>query len=138
VTARPAPAFVTLPAGFSSPRLAGGAVVFPLVDPAGVGLFELRAKAAGVVRLVFTAAAPGGEHQLRLQDTQAEHAFTFTGSTHVDVAVEVPRGVSQLVLKVDPAPASEADAVVISQPLAEPTARPAVLHAIPISTDPGF
>jgi O-antigen/teichoic acid export membrane protein len=138
VTAPPAPALVTLPAGFSTPRLVDGTVGFPLVDPAGVGLLELRARTAGVVRLLFTAAAPGGEHRLRLQDAQGEHAFPFTGSTQIDVQVQVPRGVSQLVVKVDPAPTSEADAVVLSQPRTERASGPSALHAIPTSGDPGF
>jgi hypothetical protein len=42
------------------------------------------------------------------------------------------------VLKVDPAPTSEADAIVLSQPRAEPASGAAVLHAIPSSADPGF
>jgi hypothetical protein len=50
----------------------------------------------------------------------------------------VPRGVSQLVVKVDPAPTSEADALVISQPRTERASGPAALHATPTSGDPGF
>jgi hypothetical protein len=50
----------------------------------------------------------------------------------------VPRGVSQLVLKVDPAPTSEADAVVLSRLRVETAAGTAPLHAIPSSADPGF
>jgi O-antigen/teichoic acid export membrane protein len=138
VTATAAPAFVTLPGGFAPPRLAGDTVGFPLVDGSGVGLLELRAKTAGVVRLVFDATAPGGEHRMRFQDTRGEHPFTFTGSIHVHVNVEVPRGVSQLILKVDPAPTSESDAVVISQPRTEPGNGPPSLHAIATSGDPGF
>jgi hypothetical protein len=42
------------------------------------------------------------------------------------------------VLKTDPAPTSETDAVVLSQPRAEPASGAAVLHAIPASADPGF
>jgi hypothetical protein len=57
---------------------------------------------------------------------------------HFDLNVEVPRGVSQLVLKIDPAPTSETDAVVISQPRARPPSGAATLHASPSSADPGF
>jgi hypothetical protein len=61
-----------------------------------------------------------------------------SGSVRIDVNVEVPRGVSQLLLKVDPAPTSEADAIVLSQPRAKPASGAAVLHATPSSADPGF
>ncbi len=138
VTAPPAPAFVTLPAGFSTPRLVDGTVGFPLIASSGVGLLELRAKAPGVVRLFFDATAPDGSHRLRLQDAQGEHPFTFVGSTQIDVSVEVPRGVSQLFVKVDPAPTSEAEAVIISQPRTERASGGPALHAIPTSADAGF
>lgn len=118
--------------------MAGGGVGYPLVASSGVALLELRAKAPGVVRLVFDATAPSGSREFRIQDAQGEHPFTFDASMHFDLTVEVPRGTSQLVLKVDPAPTSEADAVVLSQPRAEPASGAAVLHAIPSSADPGF
>jgi hypothetical protein len=139
VVAPPAPALVTLPGGFAAPRLVAGNVVgYPLVSPSGVALLELRAKTAGVIRLVFDATAPSGIRQFRIQDAQGEHPFTVSGSMHFDLNVEVPRGVSQLVLKTDPPPTSETDAVVLSQPRAEPPSGDAVLHAIPSSADPGF
>ena len=138
VVAPPATAVVTLPGGFATPRLVAGNVGYPLVAPSGVALMELRAKTAGVIRLVFDANTPSGTRQLRIQDTQGEHPFALSGSMHFDLNVEVPRGVSQLVLKIDPAPTSEADAVVLSQPRAEPASGPAVLHASPSSADPGF
>jgi hypothetical protein len=139
VVAHPAAALVTLPGGFGAPHLmAGGVVGYPLVASSGVALLELRAKAPGVVRLVFDATAPSGSREFRIQDAQGEHPFTFDASMHFDLTVEVPRGTSQLVLKVDPAPTSEADAVVLSQPRAEPASGAAVLHAIPSSADPGF
>jgi O-antigen/teichoic acid export membrane protein len=138
VTAPPAAAFVTLPGGFAQPRLVNGTVGFPLIASSGVGLLELRAKGAGVVRLVFKATAPGGEHRVRLQDANGEHVFAFTGSKQIDVRVAIPHGVSQLLVKADPAPTSEADAVLISQPRAERTSGSAALHAIATSADPGF
>jgi hypothetical protein len=58
--------------------------------------------------------------------------------THIDVNVQVPRGVSQLLLKVDPPATSENDAVVLSQPRAEPASGAAVLQSIPTSPDPGL
>jgi O-antigen/teichoic acid export membrane protein len=138
VVAPPAPALVTLPGGFAAPRLVAGKVSYPLVAPSGVALLELRTKQPGVIRLVFDATAPSGSHELRIQDAQGEHPFTVSGSTRIDVNVEVPRGVSQLLLKVDPPPSSEADAIVLSQPRAEPASGAAVLHATPSSADPGF
>jgi hypothetical protein len=101
-------------------------------------LLELRAKAPGVVRLVFDATAPSGERQFRIQDAAGEHPFTFNASMHFDLGVEVPRGVSQLLLKVDPAPTSEADAVVLSQLRVEPASGAATLRAAPSSAEPGF
>jgi O-antigen/teichoic acid export membrane protein len=138
VVAPPATAVVTLPGGFATPRLVAGNVGYPLIAPSGVALMELRAKTPGVVRLVFDANTPSGTRQLRIQDAQGEHPFALSGSRHFDLNVEVPRGVSQLLLKIDPAPASEVDAVVLSQPRAEPASGAAVLHAIPSSDDPGF
>jgi hypothetical protein len=140
VAARPATAVVTLPlGGFAAPRLVSGGIVgYPLVSSSGVAVMELRARRPGVIRLVFDATAPGGSRQFRIQDVQGEQPFRFDGSLHVDVNVEVPRGVSQLVLKVDPAPTSEADAVVLSQPRAEHASGAAMLHAIPSSGDPGY
>jgi O-antigen/teichoic acid export membrane protein len=139
VVARPAPALVTLPGGFAAPaRVAGNVIGYPLVAPSGVGLVEMRAKTPGVIRLVFDATAPGGGRELRIQDTQGEHPFAVRGSMHFDLSVEVPRGVSQLLVKTDPPATSEADAVVLSQPRAEPAPGPAELHASPSSSDPGF
>ena len=139
VVAPPAPAFVTFAGGFGLPRRLGdGAIGYPLVASGGVALVELRAKVAGIIRLVFDATAPSGNHQLRVQDAQGEHPLVVNGHTHVDLSVEVPRGVSQLLVKVDPAPTSESDAVVLSQPRAEPASGAATLHAIPSSADPGF
>jgi len=139
VAAPSATAVVTLPGGFATPRSVAGKVVgYPLVAPSGVALMELRAKAPGVIRLVFNIITPSGSRQLRIQDAQGEHPFSLSGSMHFDLNVEVPRGVSQLVLKTDPAPTSEADAVVLSQPRAERPSGAAALRAIPSSADPGF
>jgi O-antigen/teichoic acid export membrane protein len=139
VAAPAATAVITLPGGFATPRLVAGDVVgYPLVAPSGVALMELRAKTPGVVRVVFDATAPSGSRQLRIQDAQGEHPVALSGSMHFDLNVEVPRGVSQLVLKIDPAPTSETDAVILSQPRAEPPSGAAALRAIPSSADPGF
>lgn len=139
VVAPAAPALVTLPGGFAQPRIvAGNGVGYPLVDPAGVALLEIHAKAAGVIRLIFDATAPSGSREFRIQDTQGEHPFTVNGTMHFDLNVEVTRGVSQLLLKVDPPPTSEADAVVLSQPRTAPPSGTPVLLATPSSADPGF
>jgi hypothetical protein len=50
----------------------------------------------------------------------------------------VPRGSSQLLVKTDPPPTSEADAIVISTPRAEKASRPPTLHADLVSPNPGF
>jgi O-antigen/teichoic acid export membrane protein len=138
VVAPAAPAFVTLPGGFAQPRIVGGSVVYPLIDPSGVALLEIHAKAPGVIRLIFDATSPSGSRALRIQDTQGEHAFTVNGTMHFDLKVEVTRGVSQLLLKVDPAATSEQDALLLSQPRTAPGAGRPVLLASPSSSDPGF
>jgi O-antigen/teichoic acid export membrane protein len=139
VAAPPAPAFVMLSGGFGLPRrLDSGAIGYPLIASGGVAVIELRARGAGVIRLVFDTRAPNGEHQLRVQDAQGEQPFPVNPSLHFDLNVEVPLGVSELLLKVDPAATSEADAVVLSQPRAEPPSGAAALHAIPLSDDPDF
>jgi len=139
VTAPPAPAYVMLSGGFAAPRrLDNGTVGYPLIASGGVAVIELHARMPGIVRLQFDASAPGGEHQLRVQDSQGEHPFAFTGSMHFDANVEVPQGVSQLLLKVDPAPTSEADAVMLTQPIAAARNGAASLHATGVSPDSGF
>jgi hypothetical protein len=139
VTAPAAPAFAMLSGGFALPRrLDNGAIGYPLVASGGVAVMELRARQAGIVRIEFDASAPGGEHQFRVQDSQGEHAYPFTGSMHFDANIEIPAGASQLLLKVDPAATSEADAVMLSQPRAEPRTGGASLHAIGVSADSGF
>jgi O-antigen/teichoic acid export membrane protein len=140
VVAPAAPALVTLPGGFGPPRLypASGGVGYPLIDGAGVGLLEIHAKKAGVIRLSFDVTSPSGSRELRIQDTQGEHPFTVNGTTHFDLNVEVTRGVSQLLLKVNPPPTSEADAVVLSQPRTAPASGTPTLLATPTSSNPGF
>jgi hypothetical protein len=138
VVAPAAPAFVTLPGGFAQPRIVAGNVVYPLIDPSGVALLEIHAKKAGVIRLIFDATSPSGSRTLRIQDTQGEHPFTVNGTTHLDLNVEVIRGVSQLLLKVDPAATSEQDALLLSQPRTAPQSGRPVLLAAPSSSDPGF
>jgi len=139
VVAPPAPAFVLLSGGFALPRrLDSGVIGYPLIASGGVAVIELRARTPGIVRVEFDASAPGGQHQLRVQDAQGEHPYPFTGSMHFDANIEVPRGVSQLLLKVDPAPTSEADAIMLTQPRAEARNGAASLHATTVSADPGF
>jgi O-antigen/teichoic acid export membrane protein len=139
VTASPAPAFAILAGGFALPRNLDKATIgYPLIASGGVAVMELRARAPGIVRLQFDASAPGGEHNLRIQDSTGEHPYPFTGSMHFDLNVEVPRGVSQLLLKVDPAATSEQDAVLLTQPVVTAGTGAAVLHAIGVSPDPGF
>jgi hypothetical protein len=138
VVAPAAPAFVTLPGGFAQPRIVGGNVVYPLIDPSGVALLQIHAKTAGVIRLIFDATSPSGSRKLRIQDTQGEHPFIVNGTMHFDLNVQVIRGVSQLLLKVDPAATSEQDALLLSQPRTAPRNGRPVLLATPSSSDPGF
>jgi hypothetical protein len=140
VVAQPAPALVTLPGGFAKPKpiedLGAG---YAFTSPSGVGVIQLTAKDAGVVRIVFEAVPPpGGARMLRVGDSHGEQQFALAGRTTVSVLVEIPRGVSQLLLKTDPPPTSDADAIVLSTPRAERASGSAPLHADLVSQDPGF
>ena len=140
VVAKPAPAYVTLPGGFASPRrTTEGFIGYPLVSSAGVGVIELGARSPGVVRLTFDAFDPNGKARpLRLSDGQREVTFTVLGKTRVSILVAVPRGRTQLLLKMDPAPTSEQDTVVISAPRAERAGGQAQLQPATLSANPGF
>jgi hypothetical protein len=138
VAARAAPALVTLPGGFSKPSYVDGTVRYPLSSSAGVGVLELTAKHAGTVSLSFDAFPPGAERTLRVADDTKEQTFTFAGGKHVMVVVAVPRGRSELLLKVDPPATSGSDAVAITAPRAEGTASIPTLHARLVSTSAGF
>jgi hypothetical protein len=140
VVAPAAGALVTLPGGFAKPTtLPGGDVGHALVSPAGVGSLELTAKASGVVRLTFDAFSPGGvARKVRIAGVGRELQLPVGERTPVSILVQVPRGRSRLLVKVDPAATSEADAVVLSSPRAERGAGEAVVQAEPISPDPGI
>ena len=102
-------------------------------------MIEASARSSGVVRLVFDAFDPNGKQRtLRLSDGQREETFTVVGKTRVSVLVTVPRGRAQLLLKMDPAPTSEEDTVVISAPRAEKATGEAQLQPATVSGDPGF
>jgi O-antigen/teichoic acid export membrane protein len=139
VTASPAAAFVTMPGGFGKPRLERDALVYPLVSPAGVGVIELRSRQAGVVTLVFDVKPPAGAtRRLRVADLQREQAFNVTGPTRFTVNVQIPRGLSQLLVKTDPPATSEADALLLAVPRAGRTSGKPALLATLVSPDPGF
>jgi O-antigen/teichoic acid export membrane protein len=139
VTAPPAPAFVTLPGGFGPPRATGGRVVYPLSSPAGVGVVQLRAAKPTLVRLVFDAEAPAGStRELRLEASGRDRAFTLRGRTRISAAIQLPRGLSQLLVKTDPPATSEADAVLLTTPRAVAASGDADLLAERLSADPGF
>ena len=139
VTAPAAPALAVLPGGFAAPQLIGGRVMYALVDSSGVGVIELHAKAPGLVKLEFDASAPNGEvHNVRIADATHEHRFSVNGSMHESVLVQVPRGVSQLLVKVDPAPTSLDDALLISAPRASAGSGSPQLQPDASSDDPGF
>jgi O-antigen/teichoic acid export membrane protein len=138
VTAPAAPIFVTMPGGFAAPRLEGDALAYPLVASSGVGVIQLRAKHSGIVALVFDVKSQGGARTLRVADSQREVAFTLGGTTHVRVNVQFARGLSQLLVKVDPAPTSEADAPLLFLPQAQTAHGDTQLQADLVSADPGF
>jgi O-antigen/teichoic acid export membrane protein len=138
VTAKPAPALVTLPGGFAPPKLeADHTVGYALVESGGVAPLEVISTVDQLIRLTFTATPPR-QARLRVAGAAQEQPFALDGPTQVSVLVQVPRGRSQLLLKTDPAPTSEADAIVISTPRAERATGQAVLRADPLTSDPGF
>lgn len=139
VTAPPAAAFVTMPGGFGTPRLEANALAYPLSSQSGVGVIELRSRQAGVVTLTFDAKAPAGvTRTLRVADSQREQAFTVTGAKRFTVDVQIPRGLSQLLVKTDPPATSDADALLIAVPRATRQSGKPVLLADLVSHDPGF
>jgi hypothetical protein len=140
VVAPPAPALVTIAGGFAKPQQrADGSVGYAFDSPSGVGVFDIAAKRAGVIRLVFDATPPQGKARtLRLADSKTEQAFPLNGRTRVTVLLAVPRGQSQLLVKTDPPPTSDADSIVVTAPRAERGAGTPALHPDLISPDPGF
>ena len=140
VVAAPAPAFVTLTGGFAPPRRTEAALIgYPLISPAGVGVLDIRARAPEIIQLVFEARSPNGARRsVRVADSRHEQAFDVSGRTRIAVSVAVPRGVSQLLVKTDPAATSEADAIVLSTPHAFKSSAAPTLHADVVSADPGF
>jgi hypothetical protein len=139
VTARPAPALVT-PTGLSGPEpLAGNVPGYPLDASSGVGYIGIRSRRPQLVRLLFDAQPPQGVYKLlRVGDSEKELPFNLEGPLHISVLVEVPRGLSLVVLKTDPPAKSRADAIVISALRAEPATGSPDLHAVPDEADPGF
>jgi hypothetical protein len=140
VVARPAPALVAAVSGFSPPEaLEDGTPAFPLISPSGVGYFTIRAKDDRVVRLSFDADPPKGQRRvLRLADDSTERPFALNGRTHISLVVDVPRGVSLVMVKTDPAPTSREDAIVLSRVRVQRANQPAQLHALLQDADPGF
>jgi hypothetical protein len=126
--------------GFAPPEaLRDGTPVFPLISSSGVAYFTLRAKRDAVLQLAFNADPPSGQRRLlRLADNSKERTFALNGGTHVSIVVAVPRGVSLVILKTDPAPQSREDAIVISRVQVKRATEPAQLHALLQDPDPGF
>jgi O-antigen/teichoic acid export membrane protein len=140
VTAPPSPALVTLHSGFGEPRPPeGNRVDFPLVSSSGVGYFEIRSREPGLLRLTFEAESPDGSPRvLRLADADGEVPFTIGERTPISLLVDVPSGLSYLLVKTDPAATSVDDAIDVTAPLAERASGTAQLQAEPISPDIGF
>jgi hypothetical protein len=140
VVARPGPAFVAAVSGFGPPEaLDDGTPIYPLISSSGVGYFTIRAKAAGTVRLSFDATPPSGRRRvIRLANDSHERKVRVRGTTRISVVVAIPRGVSLLIVKTDPAPQSRTDAIVISRLEVERANEPAQLTALLQDADPGF
>jgi hypothetical protein len=137
VAAPPAAVFVTFPGGFAAPRLEGDALAFPLTSPSGVGVVQLRAKTPGIVALEFDVRNPVGR-LVRIAASGDEVPFTVVGKDRIRVNVQVLRGLSQLLIKMDPPAKSEADALVIALPQQRRPVGDTQLLADLLSPDPGF
>jgi hypothetical protein len=133
VVARPAPALVVPTGGFLAPTRSGnGPLEFALVS--SPGSLELRSKTAAVVRVTFTATVQGGgSTTLHLGDGTRDVAVRVAGTTPVSVAVQVPRGRSEIFLRPD-----GSAQVSVSRPLGSSTRATAALSGLPLSADPGF
>jgi hypothetical protein len=120
--------------------LRNGTPVFPLISSSGVGYFTIRAKQARAIRLSFDASPPSGHRRIiRLADDSHELPVAVNApKTHISVVVAIPRGVSLLLVKTDPAPQSRADAIVISKLEVDRTTEPAQLRALLQDGEPGF
>jgi len=140
VVAQPGPAFVAAVSGFGPPEaLEDGTPAFPLLSSSGVGYFTIRAKQAGTIRLSFDASPPSGRRRvIRLANDSDERTFTVSATTRISVVVGIPRGVSLVLVKTDPAPQSRADAIVISRLEVERATEPAQLGAVLQDGEPGF
>jgi len=140
VVARPAPVLIAAVSGFDAPEpLPDGTPGYPLTAPSGVGYFTIRARQNARVRLSFDASPPKGPaRRLRLANNSNERKFAVNGKTHVSLVLDVPRGVSLVLVKTDPAPQSLEDAIVISRVEVEPTTEPAQLSALVQDPEPGF
>jgi hypothetical protein len=126
--------------GFSPPQaLADGTPAFALVSPSGVGYITIRARREGVMRLTFAAEPPRGKQPLlRVANESKERPFPLSGPTKVSVVVAVPRGVSLVLLKTDPAPTSPEDAIVLSRLQVEQVTESAELDALLQDSEPSF
>jgi hypothetical protein len=140
VVARPAPALVSAVSGFDPPQaLADGTPGFALVSPSGVGYLTIRAKNEGALRLTFDATPPKGKQPLlRLADNSNERRFRLSRPKRISVTVGVPRGVSLVLVKTDPAATSSADAIVLSHIQVARASGTPQLNAIAEDADPGF
>lgn len=133
VVARPAPALVVPSGGFLAPTRSGnGPIEFGLVSSPGT--IELRARTAGVVRVTFAATVDGGgSTTLHIGDGTHDVALPVSAATSVSLAVQVPRGRSEVFLRPEGSARIE-----ISQPRAETSGASPALSALPLSPDPGF
>ena len=133
VVARPAAALAVPAGGFLAPtRRGAGPLEFPLASPPGT--LELRAKSAGVVLLTFAATVQGGgSTTLHIGDGNRDIAIPVVGTTPVSVAVQVPRGRSEVFLR----PQGSAS-ISVSLPRATASRAQAALSALPLASDPGF
>ena len=140
VVAPPAPAFVTLPGGFSAPQYVDGTVRYPLSSTAGVGVLEFDGETGdhdrAAIRCVSARRRDANVADLGLREGSDVHAAVRPRD--LGARRRPARCARQLLVKVDPAATSDADAVSLTAPRAEPASGTPALHADRVSADPGF
>lgn len=138
VTAKPAPALVTLPRGFGEAiALSGHWVAYPLL--AGEATLELIAKAPAIIRVVFDASAGTiNQPKLRIGALHRSRTFTLARRKQIAILVAIPRGRSRLFLQARPVPSPKGPLVLLSAPFAERTSAPPDVQAELVSANPGF
>ncbi len=139
VVAAAAPALVTLPGGFGEPITDTDSFVgYPLVSPSGSGPSTSPPRHRRPFGSGSMPRHPGASSCFGWPTRTPSFRSSLDGTTSIDVLVDVPRGLSFLYVKTDPAATSVEDAVVLSKPRAVRAFGTPALVAQTLSTEPGL